>query len=104
MTIGLVVPHPLTPGDGSLSSSSRASCRSAQRAQQIGAEEYVGAPAGKPKTAAAGALGATCLRCGGCQAAGLFGQDEHGYGVLVHAFLSRHERCGNAVTITRSGR
>lgn len=103
MTIGLAAPHLLTPGDGSLSSSSRASSRSAQRAQQSGAEEYRDAPAGKPKTAGAGALGATCLRCGGCQASGLFGQDEHCYGVLVHAFLTRHERCGNAVTITRLG-
>ena len=104
MTIGLVVPHPLTPEDGYLFSSSPASRRSAPRTKQNSAEECMSAPASKPKTVGAGAVGATCLRCGGCQASGLYGQDEHCYGVLVHAFLTRHERCGNAVTITRFGR
>lgn len=103
MTIGLAAPHPLTTDDRSLSSPSRPSRCSAPRTQQKGAAERMGAPAGKAKTASAATAGATCLRCGGCKASGLYGQDEHGYGVLVHAFLARHERCGNAVTITRAG-
>jgi hypothetical protein len=43
----------------------------------------------------------THLRCGGCQADALYTQNEPGYGRLVHAFLGRHEPCGNAVKITR---
>ena len=99
MPTGLAVPHPLIIDDGS--SSSRASRCSAPQTRQKDAQECMDAPPGKPKTAVGGTGRVTCLRCGGCKASGLYGQDEHCYGALVHAFLARHERCGNAVTITR---
>lgn len=98
MIIGLAVPNPLTTDDGSLSSPPLH--RSAPGVRREDAGKWTGALPGMP--AAAGAIAsATWLRCGGCHASGLFRQDERGYGVFVHAFLSRHERCGNAVAITR---
>ena len=99
MIIGLAVPDPLTTDDGSLSLPPRH--RSAPRVRPDDAGKWAGALPGKPEAAAGAAAGATWLRCGGCQSSGLYGQDEHCYGVLVHAFLARHERCGNAVAITR---
>lgn len=99
MIIGLAVSHPLATDDGSLSSLPPR--RSAPGARRDGAGRWRNVPPGKPVAAAATVAGATRLRCGGCQVSGLYGQDEHGYGVLVHAFLARHERCGNAVAITR---
>ncbi|HUY48436.1 MAG TPA: hypothetical protein VMV92_22410 [Streptosporangiaceae bacterium] len=45
---------------------------------------------------------ATRLHCGGCGMSAVFEQDEHHYGWLVHSFLDRHARCGNAVQITRA--
>jgi len=47
------------------------------------------------------AASTTHLRCGGCQAEARYTQNEPSYGRLVHAFLGRHEPCGNAVKITR---
>lgn len=96
MITSAVISNLLIASDSS--SSSPASHRSASQAQPKGAG---GALPGKPETAVAAMAGTTSLRCGGCQASGLYGQDEHCYGVLVHAFLARHEQCGNAMTITR---
>ena len=98
MIIGLAVPHPVTADDGSLSLLPPR--RSASGARPDDAGNSTGALPGKPRAAAGAPAGATWLRCGGCQGSGLYGQDEHCYGVLVHAFLARHERCGNAVAIT----
>jgi hypothetical protein len=58
------------------------------------------APALRAKAAAQPSASATHLRCGGCQAAARYTQNEPGYGRLVRAFLSQHEPCGNAVKIT----
>ena len=99
MIIGLAVSHPLATDDGSLSSPPPH--RSVPGARPDGGGKWTGTLPGRPEAAAGAAAGATCLRCGGCQASGLYGQDEHCYGGLVHAFLARHERCGNAVAITR---
>jgi hypothetical protein len=98
MIIGLAVPHPLTTDDGS---SSPPPHRGAPRVRPEDAGKWAAALPGKPEAAVRAAAGATWLRCGGCQASGLYRQDEHCYGGLVHAFLTRHERCGNAVAITR---
>ncbi len=99
MIISLAVLHPLATGDGSLSSLPPR--RSAPGARPHGAGNWRNVPPGRPGEAVGAPGGATRLRCGGCQVSGLYGQDEHYYGVLVRAFLARHERCGNAVAITR---
>jgi hypothetical protein len=57
-------------------------------------------PALRAATAAQQAASTTHLRCGGCQADARYTQNQPGYGRLVHAFLGRHEPCGNAVKIT----
>jgi hypothetical protein len=54
----------------------------------------------RAEAAAQPAASTTHLRCGGCQADARYTQNQPGYGRLVHAFLGRHEPCGNAVKIT----
>jgi hypothetical protein len=39
------------------------------------------------------------FRCGGCGTAARFEHDDQQYGRLVHRFLDRHARCGNAMEI-----
>jgi hypothetical protein len=39
------------------------------------------------------------FRCGGCEATARFAHDDQQYGRLVHRFLDRHARCGNAMEI-----
>ncbi len=58
------------------------------------------APALQAKAAGQPPASTTHLRCGGCQADARYMQNQPGYGRLVHAFLGRHEPCGNAVKIT----
>jgi len=43
--------------------------------------------------------GTTLFRCGGCETAARFAHDDQQYGRLVHRFLDRHERCGDAMEI-----
>ncbi len=58
------------------------------------------APALRANAAGQPTASITHLRCGGCQADARYTQNQPGYGRLVHAFLGRHEPCGNAVKIT----
>lgn len=46
-----------------------------------------------------GRYGTTLFRCGGCGTAARFEHDDQQYGRLVHRFLDRHARCGNAMEI-----
>jgi hypothetical protein len=58
------------------------------------------APALRATAAVQPTASTTHLRCGGCQADARYTQNQPGYGRLVHAFLGRHEPCGDAVKIT----
>jgi hypothetical protein len=64
-------------------------------------QDRPGTAVGRTKAVGTAAVGATQLRCGGCQAHALYAQDEPCYGQFVRVFLGQHELCGNAVKITR---
>ncbi len=66
----------------------------------IGLLAAAAAPPLRAKAAGQPTVSTTHLRCGGCQADARYTQNQTGYGRLVHAFLGRHESCGNAVKIT----
>lgn len=99
MTLNLAEPrHPLAGDDGTRSPP--ASRPGIPGTQPGSAREPARGRAGT-LTAARPVAAATLLSCGGCQACSRYGQDEHRYGMLVYAFLARHEQCASAVTITR---